>query len=813
MSTLAALALACSGPGAICANGAGMKLVDHGRVPAVLVDANENAAVRRAAAGLRGDLDRLAGPSHHPAPRLAVIVGTLGHNGTIDRLAAEHRIDVTGVRGRWEAYLQQVVDQPAPGLDRALVIVGSDRRGAVFGAYDVSRRAGVSPWAWWADVPVPVRTQVTVAPGARIDQPAVKYRGIFLNDEDPSLSGWAKTTFGGVGINHRFYEREFDLILRLKGNMIWPAMWGKSLWEDDPESAKVADEMGIVLGTSHHEPMLRAQADWHKANGGAWDYSKNGERLRAFWRDGIARMAGRDALVTIGMRGDGDEPMTQGTAIPLLEHIVADQRAIIADVTKKPASETPQVWALYKEVQDYYDAGMKVPDDVTLLFSDDNWGNIRRLPAIGATPRAGGYGIYYHFDYVGGPRNYKWLNVTQIGRVWEQMSLARAHGADRLWIANVGDLKPMELPISFFLDYAWKPESYGPDSGKTYVQAWAADQFGPAHAAGIADILDRETRFAARRTPELTAPETWDVATEWPRIVADYDKLQADAERVGRALPAAMQDAYLELVLHPVLATANLHRMYYATAKARAYSRAGDDAADATRAFATDKAIKARYEAAAGGKWPHMMDQTHIGYTGWQQPDVDVMPALSGPTASHPVPADYVAIDAVHARVEPRGAAQWARVDGLGRIGAAMTALPQTTPPLAPGAGPALAFDVTISGGGLRWLQLVAAPSIATVKDAHLRYAVSVDDGAPTVVDLAADASDKAWEQSVIAHARVGASQATLRAGRHVVRVWAIDPGVVAERLVVSAAPIDPLALDWPERPTRGEQDTTRRRE
>jgi len=813
VTLLGAAALACAGPAAVCGTGGAgaLPLIAGGAVPTVMVDAREPEAVRRAAAGLRGDLDRLAGPNHRSTPRLAIIVGTPGHDAVIDRLAADKRIDLSGIAGRWEAFLQQVVDRPAPGIDRALVIVGADRRGAAFGAYDLSRRAGVSPWAWWADVAVPVRPALSVLPGARTDAPAVRYRGLFINDEDPALSGWAKARFGGV--NHRFYEHEFELILRLKGNLIWPAMWGKSFWEDDPADAGLADAMGIVVGTSHHEPMLRAQADWHHANGGAWDYARNGDRLRAFWRAGLERNAGREALVTVGMRGDGDEPMTQGTAIGLLQTIVADQRRIIADVTRRPAAETPQVWALYKEVQDYYDGGMKVPDDVTLLFSDDNWGNIRRLPAPGAPARAGGYGIYYHFDYVGGPRNYKWLNVTQVGRVWEQMSLARAAGADRLWIANVGDLKPMELPISFFLDYAWKPEAYGPDAGRTYLAAWAAEQFGPDHAVEIADILDRETRYAARRTPELTAADTWDVATEWPRIVADYDRLEADATRVGRQLPPAMADSYYELVLHPVQAFANLHRMYQAVALNRAHAAAGFSdtaglAKTAATLFANDHRIAARYEALAGAKWTHMMAQTHIGYTGWQQPDTDIMPAVSltpGPVgasapARHPVPADYRAVDAVHAQAEDRGQAGWRRVDGLGRTGAAMAVLPRRAVPWPAGAGPALRFDVSVGRGGARFVQLVAAPSLPTARGGHLRYGVQVDNGPSLTVDLAADGSEAAWAEGVIAHARVGRSAMTLTPGPHHILVRAIDPTVVVERLVVSDVPMDALALDWPER-------------
>jgi hypothetical protein len=339
-------------------------------------------------------------------------------------------------------------------------------------------------------------------------------------------------------------------------------MWGRSFYEDDPESARLANEMGVIIGTSHHEPMMRAQVDWDRHGKGPWDYSRNAPELRQFWREGLERTKDYDRVVTIGMRGNGDKPMTQGTAIPLLERIVSDQRKIIADVTHRPASETPQVWALYKEVQDYYDKGMRVPDDVTLLFSDDNWGNLRRLPEPGAK-RAGGYGIYYHFDYVGGPRNYKWIDTTQIERVWEQMHLAWFYGADRLWIVNVGDLKPLEFPTSFFLDYAWKPNDCELDCLAQYPTSWAAEQFGDEHAAEIGELLTRYTQYNARRKPELIEPDTFSLDNhgEADRVVADWRALAAEAERVGRELPADMQDAYFELVLYPILASANLNEL------------------------------------------------------------------------------------------------------------------------------------------------------------------------------------------------------------------------------------------------------------
>jgi hypothetical protein len=622
----------------------GLKIIAHGRPAFVLVETADLPAVRRAARDLQDDLARVAGA---PAPTRAdggaplVVVGTIGHSPTVDRLIAEGKLDASGVAGQWEGFVQQVVEDPLPGVARALVIAGADRRGAIFGAYDLSERIGVSPWTWWADVPVRVQKDLAVSAGRRVQKPVVKYRGIFINDEEPALAGWARTSFGGV--NSKMYEKVFELTLRLRGNYLWPAMWGKSIFEDDPLSAQRADDYGVILGTSHHEPMMRAQKDWSRQGGGAWDYTTNRPALQAFWREGVRRMGARDSLVTIGMRGDGDEPMTQGTATTLLETIVADQRKIIGEVTGKDPSQTPQVWALYKEVQDYYDAGMRVPDDVTLLFADDNWGNIRRLPEPGKT-RPGGYGVYYHFDYVGGPRNYKWINTNQIERTWEQMKLAADYGADKLWIVNVGDLKPMELPISFFLDMAWDPAAMTLEAMDGYAAHWARAQFGPAQADEIGDLLEGYTRLNARCKPELLAPDTFSLVheREAEQAVAAWDDLEARALKVRSTLPPVYHDAFFQLVQHPIQASANLTRLYVAAGRNQLYTEQGRASAkiwgdQVTALFARDAELTRQYhEDVAGGKWRGMMSQVHIGYTGWNDPPRNTPPSIKAVATAAP---------------------------------------------------------------------------------------------------------------------------------------------------------------------------------
>ena len=467
-----------------------------GKSTPLYVSSQDYPAVIRVAKDLQADVRRVTGVQ--PAlvvdslrrAREIVVIGTLGKNPVVDQLAATGKIDVNGIEGKWEACLVQVVEKPFPGTDRALVIAGSDKRGTVFGVYDLSGKIGVSPWYWWADVPVRHQPNLFIRPGRYMQgEPAVKYRGIFINDEAPSLSGWATEKFGGF--NHVFYEKVFELILRMKGNYLWPAMWGEAFYDDDSLNPKLADEYGVVIGTSHHEPMMRAHDEWRRYGKGVWNYEKNDSVLRDFWQKGIRRMSSYESVVTIGMRGDGDEPMSATADIALLERIVRDQRQILGEETGKDVRTIPQVWALYKEVQEYYDKGMRVPDDVTLLLCDDNWGNIRKLPSLTDTPRKGGYGIYYHFDYVGGPRNYKWLNTNQISRVWEQMHLAYSYRVDRLWIVNVGDIKPMEFPTQFFLDYAWNPGAWPAERLPEYTRRWAECQFGEKYTKEIANILTK----------------------------------------------------------------------------------------------------------------------------------------------------------------------------------------------------------------------------------------------------------------------------------------------------------------------------------
>ncbi|RTQ48988.1 glycosyhydrolase [Hymenobacter gummosus] len=815
-------------------------LVAGGQAAPLFASAQDWPGVLRAARDLQADINRVTSlqpaltTDKAPSGKQVVIIGTVGKSPLIDGLIRSKKLDASGLAGKWETFVVQTVEKPLPGVEQALVVAGSDKRGTIYGIYDLSQQMGVSPWYWWADVPVTPQKALYVLPGRHSQgEPKVKYRGIFLNDEAPALSGWAKEKFGGI--NSKMYVHVFELILRLKGNYLWPAMWGNAFNDDDKQSPVLADEYGVVMGTSHHEPMVRSQQEWKRFGSGAWNYQTNQKTLADFWRQGIVNMGTKESIVTIGMRGDGDEPMSEDSNIALLERIVADQRKILAEVTGKPAEQTPQLWALYKEVQDYYDRGMRVPDDVTLLLCDDNWGNLRKLPKAGEKPRSGGYGIYYHFDYVGGPRNYKWLNTNPLPRIREQMSLAHQYGANQIWIVNVGDLKPMELPISFFLDYAWNPARISPGQEADYARRWAAQQFGPKHEAAIGELLARYGKYAGRRKPELLDADTYSLSNyaEWPRVMAEWQQLRQQAEALESQLPAAQRDAYFQLVLHPIVASANLHELYYTVALNRAAAKAGaantNELADKAKAlFAKDADIKQRYHALAGGKWNHMMDQTHIGYTYWQQPPVDKMPevqtlaqttaaALALPAAPAPRPQSaagnepfmetdgYVSIEAAHySRAVDAGGVKWQLLPDLGRTLSAVTTTPATAPAALPTAGsPCLEYRVRLSSPGPVTVQAYLAPTLDFAGQGGLRYAVSFDNEPPQVINLhpglVADNGNRPWEQAVARNILIKESKHAVGAGEHTLRFWRVDPGVVLQKLVIDCGGLQPSYLGPPE--------------
>lgn len=648
-------------------------LAAQGTVATLWVSPEDWPGVKRALGDLQNDIGRVTGTTPGfvtgkiPRKRDLVIVGTIGKSPLIDKLIKKGKIRVDDISGKWESYLIQTVDRPFPGVGRALVIAGSDKRGTIYGIYQISRESGVSPWHWWADVPVKKSETLYFSPGRHVwGEPSVKYRGIFLNDEFPALTKWVAYKYGNVSLSSdppippdvanygsEFYARIFEVLLRLKANYLWPAMWNNAFNEDDLRNAGLADEYGIVMGTSHQEPMIRAQKEWdrrYKSTLGSWSWTDHSDTLVKFWRDGIRRNKNFESILTIGLRGADDTEMGPGGPagnIAKLEKIVDIQRRLIADELNSDVTRVPQMWCLYKEVQDYYNAGMRVPDDVTLLWAEDNWGNVRRLPTAEERKRSGGAGVYYHFDYHGGPRSYQWINTSPIPKIWDQMSLAKQYGADRIWIVNVGHFRGYEVPIEYFLSLAYDTDAHTSDNISAWTTGWAARQFGPEHAEEIAEIISAYTKFNGRRKPELLTPFTYSTVNynETDRVTGEYNRLLIKAEGIKNLLPAEMHDAYFHLVLFPVKACSLVNELYAAAGKNALYASQGRSSAammaDRTEElFRADTALMGYYNRVyAGGRWNHFMDQAHLGYLNWADPPENTLRAIKLQRPEVPVAA------------------------------------------------------------------------------------------------------------------------------------------------------------------------------
>ena len=590
-----------------------------------------------------------------------LIAGSVGNNELIDSLAAQRKIDVSDITGKRECYRIQVVEQPTKDIKTAIVVAGSDKRGTIYGIYHISEMMGVSPWVYWGDAAPEKKSTITLSSkelNVTSKEPSVKYRGIFLNDEAPSLTGWVKEKFGNY--NEDFYELVYQLILRCKGNYLWPAMWSNSFSEDGkqaPEAnAELADKYGIIMGTSHHEPMCRAGVEWQRSykkygSSNAWDFSQNEQAITDFWKGGIERNKSYENVYTLGMRGEADSALSGSVAenIELLKKVIMTQKNILKE---NALSEAPQVLTVYKEVEDYWYGTDKVSglkdwselNNVTIMLCDDNFGNMRTLPTGNDINRPGGWGMYYHFDYHGGPTSYEWVNTVELSKVWEQMTMAYDHGIDDIWIVNVGDLKPMEMNISYFLDLAYDYEAWGEngeDKIEQYRKQWVRQQFGKSMSEDTVDeitsLLKEYTWLNGSCKPEVLYNGTYSVTNynEAENVLTRIQAMIEKAERVKKEIPASLQAAYYQLVYYPVAASANVGEMQIYSGFNNRYYELGSTAANVyaklvKKTIARDKELQDEYNnnmPGVGNKWKNMMSSPHVGYVtwnseGWSYPEV-----------------------------------------------------------------------------------------------------------------------------------------------------------------------------------------------
>lgn len=611
---------------------------------AILYDASDAAVVKRAAELFAADVEAVTGRRPQVTSATgetgpAVIVGTVGGSALIRRLSEAGKIDTAPLEGAWERYLIQTVANPLPGIRKALVIAGSDRRGAAYGLFTLSELIGVSPWYWWADVPVKKHAALHVdAPPTYSQTPSVRYRGIFLNDEDWGLTPWASQTFeperGNIG--PRTYAKVCELLLRLKANYLAPAMHPVSTsFNQIPENKLVADTFAIVMGSTHCEPLLlNTASEWDTKTMGPWNYDKNKEGINRVLTQRVRENSPYENVYTLALRGLHDGAMS--TTLPMhekvrmLQQALLDQRRILAENIDRPVETVPQAFTPYKEVLEIYSNGLELPDDITIVWPDDNYGYMKRLSGVREQRRTGRSGVYYHVSYLGVPHSYLWFSTTPPSLMYEELRKAYDTTADRLWLVNCGDLKGSEMQVSLFLDMAWDIGRFTADNVVSYPARWLAGIFGEAYYDRLEAMTREHLRLAFPRKPEymgwgyhwnrfdhnceqLTDTDfSFTNYDEAQRRLEAYRQLGARAEALLHEIGDEARPAFYQLVYYPLRGAELMNRMTLGGQRNRWYARQGRAATNAVRdevqrCYDSLQVITRGYNSLLGGKWNHMM--------------------------------------------------------------------------------------------------------------------------------------------------------------------------------------------------------------
>lgn len=612
----------------------------------VCISSSETVVVKKVANMFADDIGRVTGQkpalnvSKEVSGNRVIVIGTLGSNVFIDKLAKQGKLDVKNIRGGWEQYTIQVVKNPAKGISEALVVVGSDKRGTAYGTLTISEKMGVSPFYWWTDVPVKLKKEVWLSGKEISKSPTVKYRGFFINDEDWGLKTWASHTFekelGDIG--PKTYAKVCELILRLKGNMLAPAMHEcTGAFYSHPESKLVADSLGIIITTSHCEPLLINTAskwEWDTKRDGEWNYAVNAKGVQKKWDDRLKKASSYDNIYTLGMRGlhdaglRGNLPIDQQTI--LMNQIIKDQRSLLTKHIKKNIKDIPQIYVPYKEAMDVYENGLHVPEDITLVWVDDNYGYMKRVSNPKEQKRRGHSGVYYHLSYLGAPHDYLWLNTTPPVLMYEELMKSYNTGADRYWLLNVGDIKPMELGIKTFFDLAWNVDAYNIQNINNHQSKFLGHLFGEAYTSRFQNILDTYYQLAWSRKPEFMGWEReWDTKEytglrdtefsfqnygEAQRRLMEYEQLANNVKSLMNELHANQRDAFFEILGHPVMASYQMNRKFlmaqlnHEQFKLGNFEEANWAARQSQEAFDSIATLNKQYNSVAGGKWDDMMN-------------------------------------------------------------------------------------------------------------------------------------------------------------------------------------------------------------
>lgn len=616
--------------------------------------------VKKIAARVREDMKAIFGKMPETvteAEKLgayAVIYGTIGNSMILEQLEKEGKLSFAGISGKREVYLFQLVENPIPGVKCAVVIAGSDKRGTIYGLFHLSELIGVSPLSDWCDIsPEKQESVILTEHDNRISkEPSVRFRGFFINDEWPAFGNWTEKRFGGFHAN--MYVHVFELLLRLKGNYLWPAMWSARFSEDGPGllSAELADEYGVIMGMSHHEPCLRHGEEYRylrgkdSVYGDAWNFRTNEAGITKFWEDGLKRNGSFENVITVGMRGEQDSAImgkdaTLADNIELLSDVLKTQNQLIRQYVNRDLEQVPRMLALYKEVEPYFYGdettkgliGSPELDGVTLMLCDDNFGNLRTLPTEEMRAHPGGYGMYYHFDYHGLPISYEWINSSFLPKVWEQMTTAYEFGVRDLWIVNVGDIFTNEFPLSYFLTLAYDFEQWGtqnPNSTDTYTKQWISAQFhgafGEREQKEIFELLSGYTKIAHNRRPEAMNDDIYHPVNygEADGLLATIDEMLLKAETLYMNCRKENQLSFFSLVYYPVVGNLNLQKMQLLTGKNHFYAKMGcvktNETAELVKnCMKTDRELVKHLHEIGDGRWYGMGMSQHIGFRRWNE--------------------------------------------------------------------------------------------------------------------------------------------------------------------------------------------------
>lgn len=634
------------------------KLYSEGNLAQILVEKEAYDGVRLVANAHANDIMLVTGKKPEIVSDLCeitsksvIIAATLGKNALLEKL----HIDTKAIYGKREVYSLTYVSNPFDGVSEALVIAGSDKRGTIYGIFDISERIGVSPLVYWGDAVPKLQDEVLVDIGGGYvsKEPSVRYRGLFINDDWPAFGGWCHERFGGY--NAKAYEPVFQLILRLKGNYLWPAMWTGIFSEEGPGllNAELADKYGIVMGASHHEPMCRAGAEWQKiykkyGNDNTWSFISNSKAITEFWRDGLKRNKDFENVITIGMRGENDSLLLGKNAtlednINVLKNVILTQNELMKEIVNPKLSEIPRMLALYYEVEDFYygdstTKGLKnweALDGVILMLCDDTFGNLRFIPTDDDRDHNGGFGMYYHYDYHGASISYEWMNTNRLSKTWEQMTMAYDYGIKDLWIVNLGDIKGLEYPLCYFMDLAYDFEKYGTsarNSVEEYVKNWAKKQYGgwlsEKQLDDVIKVLNGYTKYNNARTPESMNQLVYSPINfgEGKRIYDECEEIIRLASKLYKSAPDPIKPSIFYELYYPAVASLNFVQMSIEAGWNTFYASHGSLAANryldcVKKRVEIDEKLHKEYDSLLDGKWVHMADSAHYGFRSWNNED------------------------------------------------------------------------------------------------------------------------------------------------------------------------------------------------